>query len=52
MCIRGEQRHHKGRSLPPVRKELTGANQRWCWDISYLLTYEKGFFSLSLPVAG
>jgi hypothetical protein len=48
----GEQRHHKGRSLPPVRKELTGANQRWCWDISYLLTYEKGFFSLSLPVAG
>jgi transposase InsO family protein len=37
-------RHHNGRSLPPVRKELSGANQRWCWDISYLKTYEKGLF--------
>ena len=44
MLIRGKHRHHNGRSLPPVRKELTGANQRWCWDISYLLTYEKGLF--------
>jgi putative transposase len=44
MCMRGKQRHHNGRSLAPVRKELTGANQRWCWDISYLLTYEKGLF--------
>ena len=44
MCMRGKHRHHNGRSLPPVRKELTGANQRWCWDISYLLTYEKGLF--------
>lgn len=35
---------HNGRSLPPVRKELTGPNQRWCWDISYLPTYEKGVF--------
>ena len=44
MCMRGKHRHHNGRSLPPVRKELSGANQRWCWDISYLLTYEKGLF--------
>jgi len=44
MSMRGKQRHHNGKSLPPVRKELTGANQRWCWDISYLLTYEKGLY--------
>lgn len=42
--IRGGQRSHNGRSLPPVRNELTGPNQRWCWDISYLPTYEKGIF--------
>ena len=44
MSMRGKHRHHNGRSLPPVRKALTGANQRWCWDISYLLTHEKGLF--------
>jgi transposase InsO family protein len=44
MCMRGKHRHHNGRSLAPVRKQLTGANQRWCWDISYLKTYEKGLF--------
>ena len=44
MGIRGHQRHHNGRSLPPERKEITGPNQRWCWDISYLRTYEKGLF--------
>jgi len=44
MLMRGVQRPHNGRSLPPVRKELTGPNQRWCWDISYLPTYEKGIF--------
>jgi transposase InsO family protein len=44
MSMRGRHRHHNGRSLEPVRKELTGANQRWCWDISYLPTYEKGLF--------
>jgi len=44
MSMRGKHRHHNGRSLPPVRKELSGANQRWCWDISYLLTFEKGLF--------
>ena len=44
MTMRGSQRKHNGRSMPPVRKELTGPNQRWCWDISYLPTYEKGLF--------
>jgi transposase InsO family protein len=44
MSMRGKHRAHNGRSLPPVRKELTGPNQRWCWDISYLYTFEKGLF--------
>lgn len=42
--LRGRHGHHNGKSLPPVRKELTGPNQRWCWDISFLLTFEKGLF--------
>ena len=41
---RGYHRKHNGRSKAPVRRELTGANQRWCWDISYLHTYEKRIF--------
>jgi len=44
MSMRGHNRHHNGKSVPPVRKTLTGPNQRWCWDISYLLTYEKGLY--------
>ncbi len=44
MSMRGTHRHHNGHSLPPARKELTGPNQRWCWDISYLLTHEKGLY--------
>jgi putative transposase len=44
ITMRGVNRHHNGRSLPPVRKALTGPNQRWCWDISYLPTMEKGVF--------
>ena len=44
MTMRGVQRQHNGYSIPPVRKELTSPNQRWCWDISYLPTYEKGQF--------
>ncbi len=44
MSMRGPSRPHNGRSVPPERKEITGANQRWCWDISYLRTYEKGLF--------
>jgi putative transposase len=44
MTQRGYHRRHNGRSMAPVRKELNKANQRWCWDISYLYTYEKGIF--------
>ena len=44
MSQRGPCNRRNGRSLPPVRKELTGPNQRWCWDISYLYTFEKGVF--------
>ncbi len=44
ISMRGIQGPHNGRSLPPVRNELTGPNQRWCWDISYLPTHEKGLF--------
>ena len=40
--IRGHNKKHNGRSIPPVRKKITGPNQRWCWDISYLPTMEKG----------
>lgn len=44
MGLRGVHRQHNGRSVAPVRKELTGPNQRWCWDISYLRTWERGLF--------
>jgi putative transposase len=44
MSMRGYQRKHNGKSVPPVRKKLTGPNERWCWDISYLLTFEKGLY--------
>jgi putative transposase len=44
MSMRGPHGPHNGRSLPPVRREITGANQRWCWDISYLRTYERGLY--------
>lgn len=33
-----------GRSTKPDRPALTGPNQRWCWDISYLRTFVKGSF--------
>jgi len=42
MTARGPNRSHNGHSKPPVRKALTGPNQRWCWDISYLMTGQKG----------
>lgn len=42
MALRGPSRPHNGSSKPPVRKDLTGPNQRWCWDISYLPTFQKG----------
>jgi putative transposase len=35
---------HNGNSKAPVRKELNGPNQRWCWDISYLMTHQKGMY--------
>ena len=44
MTMRGIYKPHHGRSLPPVRKEITGPNQRWCWDISYLQTHDRGMF--------
>jgi putative transposase len=44
MTARGPGGAHNGHSLAPVRKTLTGPNQRWCWDISYLLTFEKGVY--------
>ncbi|MBA3024064.1 MAG: DDE-type integrase/transposase/recombinase [Gammaproteobacteria bacterium] len=44
MAMRGHHRGHNGHSVAPVRKELSGPNQRWCWDISYLPTFERGVF--------
>jgi transposase InsO family protein len=44
MTARGPGNRHNGHSLVPVRKALTGPNQRWCWDISYLSTMEKGVY--------
>ena len=42
MRSRGPGGDHNGHSKAPVRKALTGPNQRWCWDISYLMTFQKG----------
>ena len=42
--MRGRNGYHNGRSTPPERKEIDAPNQRWCWDISYLRTHEKGLF--------
>jgi putative transposase len=42
MTARGPGGAHNGHSKAPVRKALTGPNQRWCWDISYLMTFQKG----------
>jgi transposase InsO family protein len=44
MRSRGPGGDHNGHSKAPVRKELTGPNQRWCWDISYLMTFQKGVY--------
>ena len=35
---RSGRSHRNGNSRKPDRSELTGPNQRWCWDISYLRT--------------
>ena len=42
MTARGPGGAHNGHSKAPLRKDLTGPNQRWCWDISYLMTFQKG----------
>jgi putative transposase len=44
MTGRGPGGAHNGHSKAPVRKDLTGPNQRWCWDISYLMTFQKGVY--------
>ena len=44
MTARGPGGAHNGNSTAPVRKDLTGPNQRWCWDISYLMTFQKGVY--------
>ena len=44
MGARGPGGAHNGHSKAPVRKDLTGPNQRWCWDISYLMTFQKGVY--------
>ena len=44
MTARGPGGAHNGNSKAPVRKDLTGPNQRWCWDISYLMTDQKGVY--------
>lgn len=44
MRARGPGGAHNGNSKAPVRKDLTGPNQRWCWDISYLMTFQKGVY--------
>jgi putative transposase len=41
---RSRRCHRNGNSRKPDRPELTGPNQRWCWDISYLRTLVKGIF--------
>jgi transposase InsO family protein len=41
--VRGPARR-KARTTKPLREELTGPNQRWCWDISYLRTPSKRSF--------
>lgn len=44
MGDRGGRRHRNGNSQAPEREDLTGPNQRWAWDISYLTTAVKGMF--------
>lgn len=41
---RSGRSHRNGNSRKPDRPELTGPNQRWCWDISYLRTLVPGVF--------
>jgi len=41
---RSGRSHRNGNSRKPDRAELTVANQRWCWDISYLRTAVPGIY--------
>jgi transposase InsO family protein len=41
---RSGRSHRNGNSRKPDRLELTGPDQRWCWDISYLRTLVPGIF--------
>lgn len=41
---RSGRNHRNGNSRKPDRPDLTGPNQRWCWDISYLRTLVPGIF--------
>jgi putative transposase len=41
---RSGRSHRNGNRRKPERLELTGPNQRWCWDISYLRTVVSGIF--------
>ena len=41
---RGKARRARSGGAAPVREELTGPNQRWCWDITYLRTPVKYSF--------
>ena len=36
--------HRNGNRQNPDRPELTGPDQRWCWDISYLQTFVPGVY--------
>ena len=44
MSARGPGGAHNGNSKAPGHNDLTGPNQRWCWDISYLMTFQKGIY--------
>jgi putative transposase len=44
MTARGPGGAHNSHSKAPLRKDLTGPNQRWCWDISYLMTFQTGVY--------
>lgn len=41
---RSGRSHRNGNSRKPDRPTLTGPDQRWCWDISYLRTLVSGIF--------
>jgi transposase InsO family protein len=44
MTTRSPGGAHNGNSKASFRKDLTGPNQRWCWDISYLMAFQKGVY--------